>query len=306
MVTMKSGTKTIISALILLVQSVILVVGITGCRANKVFEGHQTLNIWPGVAPGSEDWTIDEVAGFNSVTDVKTPSITVFRPNPALANGSVFVVCPGGGFQGLSVIKEGSMVAEWLADRGVTGIVLKYRVRRDLDLPPSEAGDSFDQRIRALDAGRKLATADALQTMRYLREHASELNIDPDRIGMIGFSAGAMTTMSAVVEGGNEEMPDLAASVYGAMPGDVAPEGAPPLFIVHAKDDDVVPVERSLKMQAAWDRAGLPVAMQIYEEGGHGFGAKPYGKSSDDWMNEFESWLIDQGWISALKVENTQ
>ncbi len=277
----------------------LLFLGLTACdRANKVFEGHQSFDIWPGEAPGTQNWPDKELEGFRSVTNVSTPTLTLFEPDPSRANGNAVVVCPGGGFTGLSVIKEGATVAEWLADRGVTAFVLKYRVRRDLIESAVPEDADFKQRIQAREAGRLVAAADGIQAMRYLRQNAQALNINPERIGMMGFSAGAMTTMSVVLEGGEDSMPDFAASIYGGMPGDSAPEAAPPLFLVHAEDDEVVPLDRSLAMQSAWLEAGLPVELHVFEAGGHGFGAEKQNKASDRWMEKFEAWLIGVGWIT--------
>lgn len=271
-------------------------------RANKVFEGHQSFNIWPGAAPGPDDWPDRELEGFRSVTNVSTPTLIMFEPDPSLANGNAVVVCPGGGFTGLSVIKEGSAVAEWLAARGITAFVLKYRVRRDLVDSAVSEDDDFQQRIKAREAGRRIAAADGIQAMRYLRENAQALNINPEKIGLMGFSAGAMTTMSVVLEGSGDSRPNFAASIYGGMPDqdvpdNFAPDNAPPLFLAHAKDDEVVPLDRSLVMQAAWQAAGLPVELHVFETGGHGFGNVKQDKDSDTWMEKFENWLIKIGWI---------
>ena len=273
---------------------------LTACEtADKALEGHQTLNIWPGVAPGSEGWDFEEQAGFRSITNIKTPTLTLFKPDPALANGTAMIVCPGGGFSGLMIGKEGVMVAEWLAARGVTAFVLKYRVRHNPDSGSSAEEKDFDERAKMLDSRRKIAAADGMQAMRYLRSHAAELKIDPNRIGMMGFSAGAMTTMSVVMTGDAGVIPNIAGSIYGSMPGETPPDGAPPLFLVHAKDDSVVPVDRSLAMESAWRKAGLPVELHVFEKGGHGFGAEKQDLPSDAWMDKLEDWLIDQKWIAT-------
>ncbi len=274
---------------------------LAGCeRADQALEGYQSFNIWPGVAPGSEDWAVEQQSGFRSITNVTTPTLTLFEPDPSLATGTAMIVCPGGGFRGLYIIEEGVMVAEWLAARGVTAFVLKYRVRHDPDLPQADDSDDFATRLQALEPLRKIAAADGIQAMRYLRAHAEELNVDVNRIGMMGFSAGAMTTMSVVMEGDLADIPAIAASIYGAMPGGMPPGNAPPLFIVHARDDSLVPLKKSLEMQSAWEAAGLPVELHVFEEGGHGFGAVKRDQPSDAWMDYFERWLVDQGWISAI------
>lgn len=273
---------------------------LTACQfADKALKQHPTFNIWPGDAPGSEDWTIEEQAGFRSITNVTIPTLTVFEPDPSLATGTAMIVCPGGGFSGLMIGKEGVMVAEWLAARGVTAFVLKYRVRQNSDTASPSSEDDFDERAKALESGRKIAAADGVQAMRFLRAHASEFKINPDHIGMMGFSAGAMTTMSVVLSEDAEDRPNIAASIYGAMSGTKAPEDGPPLFLVHAEDDAVVPVAKSLIMESAWQKAALPVELHLFDKGGHGFGAEKQGQPSDDWMNKFERWLLNQEWITA-------
>lgn len=273
---------------------------LTACeRAEKALEGHKTFAIWPGTAPGSENWMVDQQSGFRSITNVTKPTLTLFEADPLLATGDAMVVCPGGGFQGLSIIEEGVLVAEWLAARGVTAFVLKYRVLHEPDIPLAEEGEDFSTRAQALEPLRKIAAADGIQAMRYLRANAKEMNIDVNRIGMMGFSAGAMTAMSVVMESDVADMPNIVASIYGAMPGGTPPDNGPPLFIVHARDDPLIPVEKSLEMQSKWKDAGLPVALHVYEKGGHGFGAVKRDQPSDAWMDHFEYWLMDQGWISA-------
>ncbi len=283
-----------------LVLSTLAIFALAGCeRADKALEARPSFNIWPGPATGSENWAVDEQAGFSSITNVTTPTLTLFEPDPELASGNAMVVCPGGGFQGLSIIKEGTMVAEWLADRGITAFVLKYRVRHDPQLPPADESDNFDARLQALEPLREIAAMDAMQAMRYLRTHARELRIEPERIGMMGFSAGAMTAMSVVMEGEDSDRPNIAASIYGAMPVDNPPGNASPLFIVHARDDTVVPLSESLDMESAWKAAGLPVELRVFEAGGHGFGMVEQGLPSDAWLDHFENWLVDQRWIST-------
>ncbi|MFV8817518.1 alpha/beta hydrolase [Haliea sp. E17] len=264
--------------------------------------GHDAITIWPGAAPGTESWKGAEFSGKRSVTNVTVPTLTVFYPEPGHANGNAMVVCPGGGFTGLAMIEEGTMVAEWLAARGITAFVLKYRVRRDaLSAEPASTpeGEDFDSRAKALEPGRKIALADAVQAMHYLRAKASDYNIDPRRIGMVGFSAGAMTTMGVVTEGDADAMPDVAASIYGAMPREAVPANAPPLFIVHAQDDTVVPPSKSVEMYTAWSLRDLPVELHIFASGGHGFGAVKHRQAADRWMALFGGWLDQQGWTET-------
>lgn len=270
----------------------------TGASANETAssQDHDIIRIWPVTAPGTEDWTGPEFVGKNSVTNVTVPTLTVFRPLTAEANGTAVVVAPGGGFQGLALKQESDPMAHWLTARGITVFALKYRVRYTpgLQLP---AGDTFDQTIHTLEPARKIAVADGLQAMRYLKANAKAYEIDSGRIGMMGFSAGAMTTMGVIMEAEPDEGPDFAASVYGSMMGDSAPEAGPPLFIVHAQDDRAVPVRKSIEMYSNWTAAGLPVELHIYEKGGHGFGAIMRNSATDGWLSAFEAWLLEHGWI---------
>ena len=253
--------------------------------------GHDVINIWPGEAPGTEHWSGVELSGTRSITNVTVPTLTVFYPDPGVANGSAVVVCPGGGFTGLAMIEEGTLVAEWLAARGITAYILKYRVR------PSNFSRVRDNRRERL-SGLEIATADGIQAMRVLRANAVAYNIDPDRIGMVGFSAGAMTTMNVVMTGEPEDIPNFAAPIYGAILGGSTPSpNSPPAFIVHAQDDPVVPPSSSINIYNAWSSAGLPVELHIYEKGGHGFGALNRNMPTDLWMQVFERWLIGHGWI---------
>ena len=281
---------------------VLCTVLIASCQmADSALDSRRSIDVWSGVAPGSEDWTVDEQSGFRSITNVKTPTLTVFEPDPLRASGAAIVVCPGGGFSGLMIGKEGVAVAEWLAARGITAFVLKYRVRRSVADDLDASGDNLASRATVLNEARKLAAADAAQAMRVLRARSDEFGIDPGRIGMIGFSAGAMTTMSTVVSGDLAVMPNIAASIYGAMPGSSAPAGGPPVFLVHAKDDNLVPVEKTLAIASAWEQAGLSVDLHIYERGGHGFGAERQNEPTDQWLGAFEAWLASVGWLGSDK-----
>jgi acetyl esterase/lipase len=142
--------------------------------------------------------------------------------------------------------------------------------------------------------------ADGLQALRYVRANAAKYNIDPNKVGFMGFSAGAMTTMRVVLNGAAGERPNLAAPIYGALqPGKSPPADGPPLFIAAAQDDPQVPVRKSAEIFSAWKGAGLPAELHIYESGGHGFGMLTRNKASDSWPVAFETWLRGHGWITA-------
>jgi acetyl esterase/lipase len=275
----------------------------------------EVVHIWPGAAPGTEDWTGDEKDTFGPgnpfpvlITNVTVPTLTVFRADPAKASGAAMIVAPGGGFQALAFNSEGIMVARWLAERGVTAFVLKYRVRFN---PDSEKQDSanredFEKRNKAHEASAQIAAADGLQALRYVRANAAKYNINPDKVGLMGFSAGAMTTMRVVLNSSPEQRPNIAASIYGAKPADKAPpKDAPPVFIAAAQDDPQVPVHKSVEIFSAWNDAHVPTEMHLYQNGGHGFGMEKRNKASDTWPVAFEVWLRGNGWITTAALADS-
>jgi acetyl esterase/lipase len=275
----------------------------------------EIVQIWPGPAPGTEDWSGPEVQTpvplpyvqpLYSVTNVTTPTLTILRPAPGSANGTAIVVCPGGGFQNLAITHEGLLVAQWLADRGITAFVLKYRVRRSpgFHTPPDirHHPERFADLAKSMEGGRRLAVADGIQAMRYLRANAAKFGIASDRIGIMGFSAGAMTTMGVVMDSEPADRPNFAAPIYGAMERMDPPKEGPPLFIAATQDDPAVPVSESVAIFSAWTTADLPAELHLYERGGHGFGMVPRHQTVDNWTGAFEAWLKSHGWISSGKT----
>ncbi len=184
----------------------------------------QTLRIipvWPGAARGTTDWSGPEIeldadlpAGkTHIITNVTVPTLSVFKPTPGTATGAAMIVVPGGAFRALPCDLEGTEIANWLARHGITAFVLKYRVR-----PPGASApagpETFDHFLVRTTAAR--ASADATQALKILRARADNLGIDPHRVGMIGFSAGAITTLDVAT--GGSSRPDYVVSAYGAMP----------------------------------------------------------------------------------------
>jgi acetyl esterase/lipase len=277
---------------------------------------HPIVNIWPGAAPGSEAATQKEIdaqlpAPGNQTTrlirNVVTPTLTVFAP--AKPNGTALIVCPGGGYFGLMFNYEGTDLAEWLKDRGVTAFVLKYRL---LPTPVNLADQSaemkeltasiqadFDNSYHKLDAGRTLAVADGKQAIRYVRRHAAEWGVAKDRIGLIGFSAGAGLTMGVLLDHDAESRPDFGAPIYGYMDDVAPPNDAPPIFVVATQADKLVPSGRSVMIYQRWTAAHLPAELHVFEQGPHGFGTRPTGLPVDQWLGLFEQWLRSRALIGT-------
>ncbi len=282
----------------------------------------QVIRLYPGVAPGSEDATQVEVSDDGlRVRNVTVPELLVYKPKPGSPHtGAAVIIAPGGGFQHLSIINEGSAVAERLAASGITGIVLKYRLAATSAAPRSNlaagagARDDFSRSprpphpagaapatpngsgpapARPQSAVRTQGHADAAVAVRYVRTHAAELGISPDRVGFVGFSAGAELAITLEVETDPDVRPNFVGSIYSPGPPGPPPADAPPLFLAVAADDTTVGAPASLKMAQDWVAAKLPIELHMFNSGSHGFGMSMQGKTSDHWLDEFTWWLTE-------------
>jgi len=266
---------------------------------------HEVLPLWADGAPGTpESWLEPEYTGQYSVTFVTEPTLTVFRPNGDRKSDAAMIVAPGGAFSGLSILKEGIAVAQWFAERGITAFLLKYRVRpffdesgKVLSAPPpveerSESQDRFEPNV-------SLAKADGMQAVRLVRANATKYGISRDKVGFIGFSAGAMTAMNVTLAGDPVSRPDFVLPVYGAMPDVAVPADVPPAFVMVARDDTLM-FKRSLDIFERWSAAGRPIEFHVYQKGGHGFGMQQRGLPVDHWPDVLEAWLVDQGLIRRV------
>jgi acetyl esterase/lipase len=274
----------------------------------------EVLRVWPGGAPGTESWTgpeeeadadIPGVGRIHVVTNVTVPTITVARPPAGQANGTAMLVLPGGAFRALAWDLDGTEVAQWLAARGVTAFVLRYRVRPPGASAPSgpETLDAFLLRTRA---ARDIAVADAQQALRLIRGNARKYGITADRVGAIGASAGAMSVIDLALAPDPAARPDFAVAASGAAPPEAGPAtAAPPLFIVAAQDDPQVPVARSTELFQRWTRAGRPAELHLYEKGGHGFGLRHRGQPADHWPQALEAWLASLGLAAPVATPSS-
>ncbi len=242
------------------------------------------------------------------VTNVSVPTMEVFRPKQP--NGTAVVIAPGGGLYALSIQSEGTDVAKWLNQKGITAFVLKYRL-----VPTGEDGVQDITDDSSPDPGkilRKVApvmpysVADGLSAVRYVRENAETFSIDPGKIGFMGFSAGGAVTMGVTYGYGKENRPDFIVPVYTwtyAMPVKEVPADAPPMLIICATDDPLGLAGGSTELYASWLKAGKPVGLHMYAKGGHGFGMKQQGLPSDSWIARFYDWSVAEG-ITVVKKTN--
>ena len=269
-----------------------------------VFAGEpKVIPIWPGAAPGAENWnwqeteTIGPKDTIRRIGNVTRPTLTVYLPEPGVANGTGIVVAPGGGFRILAIDYEGHDVARWLVARGVAAFVLKYRVMRTGE--PEDKAGAQERRKQAME----FCAADGLQAMKVVRAHAAEWHIAADRIGIMGFSAGGYLTASVALHYDAQSRPNFAAPIYPLAPEEIkVPDDAPPLFICQADDDKSLPtVKNSIRLYTAWKEAGKPAEMHIYARGGHGFGMKKLNLPVDTWIDRFGDWLDMQGLLKAAK-----
>jgi len=277
------------------------------------------ISLYPGVAPGSENAKQKEVSFVNPdkqtrIRNVTQPTLTAYLPERSKANGTAIIVAPGGGFMHLAMEKEGSDMAHWLQARGVAAFVLKYR------LMDTGTEEQYRERATAMTRATQrssttpatppapnparqqaleFAIADGAQAVRLVRQRAAEWGIAPDRIGLIGFSAGGMLTMGVVIKNDAASRPNFAAPIYGGSTnGQTVAADAPPLFIAVASDDPIAAVS-SAKLYLEWKAAGRSAELHIYSQGGHGFGMTKRGLPVDSWVERFGEWLQIQGLLKT-------
>jgi acetyl esterase/lipase len=243
------------------------------------------------------------------VRNVSIATLTPFLPDPAKANGAAVIVAPGGGFRILSMGNEGWEVARALNEKGVAAFVWKYRLRptapewadfdkaNPLTAPPPAAAGAAGAAAPATPAPSPVALPleDATAAFKLVRARAKEWKVDPNRIGMIGFSAGAGTTMAATLQS-TENKPAFIAPIYGAQRAVEVPPDAPPMFVALAADDPLFG-NNEYGLITAWKKAGRPVEFHLYQNGGHGFGLGNPPKSSIGWFPQFMLWLESNGML---------
>lgn len=254
------------------------------------------LRLWPEGAPGkmaphskaTEDF-IRTRAGKSTITDISDPTITVFRPEKP--NGTSVIVAPGGAYIFLSAIHEGTQVCEWLSSIGVTGILLKYRTPTRDEAAPHEK-----------------PVADAAKAIAMVREHAKEWQLDPARVGLLGFSAGGnLLAHIACDRPAAPALPNFGVMIYGGgfldgkdptklKEGFTVPADAPPLFIACAHDDGQNPIASTL-LYLDYKKHNLPAELHLFTQGGHGFGMRDNKQPINAWPQRCAEWLDAMGWM---------
>jgi acetyl esterase/lipase len=279
-------------------------------------DGHTQIPIWPGTVPDAQPMPGAEYAKTGksliagkpvvSISNVSQPTMTVYAPT-GKNTGAAVVVFPGGGFQILAMDLEGTEVCDWLTSRGITCVLLKYRV------PGTPYDWRCDCRLHNL-AISVPSLEDAQRTLGLVRLHAAEWHIDPHKVGVLGFSAGGYLVaevstnfkrrLYTPVDAADKESsrPDFAVAVY---PGHLATEDdalnlnpnvpvsryTPPTFLVQAEDDHVDGVNQALVYYTALKNAGVPVEMHLYAHGGHAFGLRRTSLPITAWPVLVETWL---------------
>lgn len=263
----------------------------------------EVIKLYPGKAPGSEswDWTEKETNPFPNnrmLYNVSEPVLLHYPAPKDKANGTSVIVAPGGAFHILSIDNEGIRVAEWLNSLGIEAFVLKYRlVKIESDnpfavlMPLMNDKDKLDS-INAPVV--EMAKNDGIAAMKYVRSNAAKYELDPGKVGFMGFSAGGTVTMSVMLSAEEQWKPDFIAPIYlykKAVVGKDMPKKETPIFIAVATDDGLGLLPHSIELYQEWVAAGQPTELHAYEKGDHGFGFSPKGTTSDMWTQNFENWL---------------
>ena len=283
----------------------------------------ETINLWPeGKVPNFKTSTVEEKSvtdanGILRISGVTVPTITAYIIPKEKATGAAVMICPGGGYGILAASHEGSDFAKWFNERGISAFVLKYRL-------PNE---------QAMVHQHEVPLMDAMQGMKIIRQNAAKWNIDPNKIGVMGFSAGghlAATISTHYGMGTNaseDAKPNFSMLIYpvvsfmpvishgGSRDNLLGKEKSeelikyysnelqvtdktPPAFLIHAEDDPAVPVENSIEYYLALKKLKIPAEMHLYPKGGHGYGFRTEGKGSlVNWPAAMEGWLKDRGYM---------
>lgn len=301
------------SAVSILVRLSVWAIAVVGCAVALGGEP-QEVNLWPsGLPAGAVPLSPEQIAKLKAAPVdperfglVEMPSLVVYRADSDKSNGCGMVVCPGGAYTRLAWVKEGVEVAQFLNSKGITVGVLKYRVpRRDPDMPHREP------------------LQDAQRTMRWMRANAADLKLDPDRLGLLGFSAGGHLSVMTAVQGQQATYPardaidqyscrpNFLCPIYAAYLGEKNNDSSevaigsavkitrdlPPVFLSVTADDAYRGVQAA-SLFIELKKAGVPAELHVYERGGHGYGIRATGHPVDTWHQRLVDWLGDRGYLA--------
>lgn len=278
----------------------------------------QELRLWPGAAPGSETWQFPETvtatpSGDRIVANVREPTLTVYLPEAGQGNGAAVIILPGGALRVLGMDNEGAKVAAWLNARGIAAFVLKYRTLQvdpaapPAGPPPGMAGANRSELViskananpapddAALLEVLHFAIADAQEALKLVRANAQNWDVDPARVGLMGFSAGGGVAVGTALANQGSAYPDFLVSLYGPSLMDVElPAHAPPLFIAVGNNHFNV-TNGCIALFMAWKAAGIPAELHVYDQVSSGFGMTPRDLPVDNWTARLEDWLNARG-----------
>lgn len=308
-----------------------ILIGLMLTTGTNIHAQELTIPLWQGIPAGSENWKNEEstinIPGTSEriIFNVIKPTLLAFIPDKSIANNTAVIIAPGGAFRLLSYDSEGTKVAEWFKQRGASAFVLKYRVQ---NAPPATPGMPQGPQLGnnnppAAPGGQRpgnnnqpatpggprpgispemtaawlMADEDGRQAMKIVRQRANEFNISPDKIGFMGFSAGAMLTLHMGLDYDKETRPDFIGLIYAPVSDFHAPQkDAPPMFALSATDDRLTGNSSILQYQA-WRDAGVPTELHVYEKGGHGFGMRKQNMPVDSWIERLGDWLTSLGFM---------
>lgn len=263
----------------------------------------KVVKLWEGNPPTSNEISEPEIRENGGVRNVSVPDLTIYLPEKSINTQMAVLICPGGGYAGLAFQHEGIQFAQWLNKQGIAGIILKYRM-------PNQH--------------KEVPLDDAQQAVRYIRDHAAELSIDKNKVGIAGFSAGghlAATTSTHFAKSGTSTRPDFTILFYPVITMEVATHGGskmnllgsnpsqtdiytfsnekqvnvntPPTILLLSDDDGSVQPANSIKYYEALKNNNIPATMYIFPEGGHGWGMRENFKYHTEMLSLLEMWLKD-------------
>lgn len=291
------------------------------------------IHLYKGPVPGTEDRRLDNEIAIRMGKDtilynVENPTITPFIPDPDKSKGMAMLVCPGGGYQTLSITSEGSRVCRWLAEHGITAFLLKYRIdylletkadyqkifnaqfvdtakdNKAIDPTESEAGKLAKKYNTPHSTPNcvDFAIADAKKALSYIRQHADELGVRPGHLGMMGFSAGARVTWNVEYDHTPETRPDVIAAIYCGIPKDTLPKDPVPFFAA-APQLDIYPDPTAYNLFQLWYNAKIPAELHYFSHATHGFGLKSRTNHTNIWIKMFYNFLINNGFIGGAYLD---